>query len=233
MKKLIALFFILSGLVLIHWPSMALGTIFIFDAPIRSVSDGMLRCLTAASVLIYPGVWIASLAIAIDSRRKSRRKPVFVGSLLTPFLWIGVAASLLWFWDHSNGGAQQDSINELNRLADENGSPFRFETRKASYGGSESGWYMIDLPSGQSRAGSIVKKTILSRIGRNETILGRVPSHLDDIKLLKDGREIWLFKWRYLTVAYVVRIYPESRNGRDFELGSPIARVDLGSKDNS
>jgi hypothetical protein len=99
MRRLLLWCFIPSGIVLIPWPLLAFGTIFIFDAPFRSSTDMCIRYLAAGSIFLYPLIWGGSLAVAVASKRKEKKER-FMMALLSPYCWIVIAAVLMASWNH-------------------------------------------------------------------------------------------------------------------------------------
>ena len=53
---------------------------------------------------------------------------------------------------------------------------------------------LANLPSGPSRADPVVKQDALAQIAKLEAVAGRTDPQVEDIKLLNDGRELWLLR---------------------------------------
>ena len=85
---------------MLAWPFLAFGTIFIFDAPIRSWLDEVVRYSAAGAILSYPVVW----GFAFWAARRVKEQPDEEGRLallsLAPFAWIGIGVVLMKTWDY-------------------------------------------------------------------------------------------------------------------------------------
>ncbi len=81
--------FILTGLLLLAWPYGIFGTIFIFEAPIRSTLDAGARYSLAGSIVAYPVVWCIALVVAIRAHagKQARRCAT---AIVAPILWLGL-----------------------------------------------------------------------------------------------------------------------------------------------
>ena len=49
--------FLITGILIAAWPIISFGAIFIFDAPMRSMTDEVSRYLFAFSIFLYPLIW--------------------------------------------------------------------------------------------------------------------------------------------------------------------------------
>ena len=80
---------------------------------------------------------------------------------------------------------------------------------------------MADLPSGPSRADPVLKQDILALITKAEGAEGRTDPQVEDIKLLKDGGEVWVLKSDGDGIAYIVHFKPSPQGGTDIEMSGP------------
>lgn len=107
-----------------------------------------------------------------------------------------------------------------NRQAEDSGSPFRMKTQSAG-GGTMVYRVMIDLPSGPTKADPVLKKDTLALVATAEASKGREYPEVEDIKHLKDGREVWISKAERVGIAYIVHFKPSLRGGIDIEMNGP------------
>ncbi len=107
-----------------------------------------------------------------------------------------------------------------NREAEASGSPFRWRVESA---GSATALtrVMIDLPVGSTRADGALKNEILGRIEKAECSNQRGAPEVDEVRLLPDGREVWILKNPRDGVAYVVRMKPSPKGGVDLSVDGP------------
>ncbi|SDS14526.1 hypothetical protein SAMN05444173_2018 [Opitutus sp. GAS368] len=80
---------------------------------------------------------------------------------------------------------------------------------------------MVDLPSGPTIADPVLKKDTLALITKAEATKGRANPELEDIKHLKDGREVWVLKSEHDGIAYIVHFKPSPQGGVDIEMSGP------------
>ena len=80
---------------------------------------------------------------------------------------------------------------------------------------------MIDIPSGPSRADAVLKKDILALITKAEAADGRSDPQVEDIKPMKDGKEVWVLKSDREGIAYIVGFKPSPQGGSDIEMSGP------------
>ena len=80
---------------------------------------------------------------------------------------------------------------------------------------------MIDLPSGPTKADAVLKKDTLALVATAEASKGRANPEVEDIKHLKDGREVWILKSEQVGIAYIVHFKPSPRGGIDIEMNGP------------
>ena len=113
-----------------------------------------------------------------------------------------------------------DVASKLNREAKAAGSPMRWKTE--TRGGQPTlTRVMIDLPRGETKADPTLKKEILQKIEQMEAVKGRGAPVLEDVRLMRDGREVWLLKNYQHGVAYILRVAASGRGGTDFEITGP------------
>ena len=67
---------------------------------------------------------------------------------------------------------------------------------------------MIDLPSGPTKADARLKQDILNQIGKAWYYQHVHPAELEEVRLMPDGREVWILKDPSKTTgrAYVVTL---------------------------
>jgi len=80
---------------------------------------------------------------------------------------------------------------------------------------------MVDLPSGPSRADAVLKKDILALLTKAEAADGRSKPQVEDIKPMKNGKEVWILKSSQGGIAYIVGFKASPRGGSDIEIGGP------------
>lgn len=107
-----------------------------------------------------------------------------------------------------------------NREAEASGSPFRWETQTVG-GGTAMFLVMVDLPSGPTTADPLLKEDTLALIAKAEASKGRSSPEIEDIKRLKDGREVWVLKSDRIGIAYIVAFRPAPQGGVDIEINGP------------
>jgi len=109
--------------------------------------------------------------------------------------WVSWAVSLpiLLSLAISQASPLSSSVEYANKKAEADGSPFRWKSKTVP-GGSMLVRVLASLPSGPSRADLVVKQDALAQIAKLEAVAGRTNPQVENIKLLKDGRELWLLK---------------------------------------
>jgi hypothetical protein len=107
-----------------------------------------------------------------------------------------------------------------NTQAEATGSPFRWESKNVE-GGAILTLVMVDLSSGPTRADALLKHDIVALIEKAEAAEGRSAPQVEDVKPLKDGREVWILKSDKDGIAYIVGFKPSSQGGTDIELSGP------------
>jgi hypothetical protein len=112
------------------------------------------------------------------------------------------------------------SVEYANKKAEAEGSPFRWKSKTVP-GGAMLVRVLAELPSGPSRADPVVKQDTLARIAKSEAAAGRTDPQVEDIKLLKDGREVWLLKTGHDGIAYIVDFRPSTQGGTDIGISKP------------
>lgn len=110
--------------------------------------------------------------------------------------------------------------SRLNREAKAAGSPIRFKSEKQG-GQTVILKVLIDLPRGETKANEALKKDILSKIERVESSKGRGAPEIEEIRLMPDGREVWVLKNMQFGVAYVIGMEPSPQGGTDFTVVGP------------
>jgi len=110
--------------------------------------------------------------------------------------------------------------SQLNREAKATGSPFRWKTGSRG-GNTVVTRVLLDLPRGDTKADALLKKDILSKIEHFESSKGRGAPEIEEIRLMPDGREVWVLKNMQLGVAYVIGMEPSAQGGIDFTIAGP------------
>jgi hypothetical protein len=80
---------------------------------------------------------------------------------------------------------------------------------------------LIDLPSAPSRADAVLTRDTLALIAKSEAAAGRPYPQVEDTKILKDNREVWILKSASSGLAYVVIFTPAPTGGVDIGLQGP------------
>jgi hypothetical protein len=123
-------------------------------------------------------------------------------------------------------GCENSTISNARRIANREataiGSPFRWETQNVK-DGSIMYRIMIDLPSGPSRAGDTLRQDILALLQKAEASQARPNFQLEDIKLLPDGREVWVVESATAgtAIAYVITLHPAEQGGTNILVNGP------------
>lgn len=108
-----------------------------------------------------------------------------------------------------------------NEKAQQEGSPFRWKV-KSFNGGTLMYQEMIPLPTGPSKADSVLKADTFELLRKAEDANGRSEVTLEEIKHLPDGREVWVLKSKESGIAYIVKYKPSEQGGTDIEIKGPI-----------
>jgi hypothetical protein len=111
-------------------------------------------------------------------------------------------------------------VEYANRKAETDGSPFRWKAESLP-GGSKLVKVLADLPSGPSRADPVLKHDTLDLISKMESAAGRAEPQVEDVKLLKNGKEVWLLKTGSNGIAYIVDFKQSAQGGNDIGLSKP------------
>jgi hypothetical protein len=136
--------------------------------------------------------------------------------------WVSWAVSLpiLFSLAVCQSSPLSSSVEYANKKAQAEGSPFRWKS-KIVPGGAMLVRVLADLPSGPSRADPVLKQDTLALIAKSEEAAGRTDPQIEDIKLLKDGREVWLLKTAREGIAYIVDFRPSAQGGTDMGISKP------------
>ncbi len=116
----------------------------------------------------------------------------------------------------------RDAVRMLNRDAEASGSPFRWK-HETLQGQTIMQMSMIELPSGPSKAEGSLREAIMTEINRREQAQARPSAQVADVKMMADGREVWVLRSVKYGVAYVLSLGrgPDGRVG--FSLEGPVA----------
>lgn len=139
---------------------------------------------------------------------------------MKPIFAFGIVAIILGLAACENTTAM-NAVRIANRQAEATGSPFRWETKSVG-GGTAMYLVMQDLPSGPTSADPVLAKDTLALIARAEATKGRTNPEIEDVKHLKDGREVWVPKSDPGGIAYVVTFKPSPQGGVDIEMSGPV-----------
>ncbi|MCF7761241.1 MAG: hypothetical protein K9M98_12125 [Cephaloticoccus sp.] len=109
-----------------------------------------------------------------------------------------------------------------NRDAAAQGLPFRWEA-KAYHGGNILVRTMVDLHSGPTRANAVLKADILALLQKAEASLGRPALEVEEVRLLPDGREVWVLQLPTPgeRIGYIISLRPVPTGGTDILLNGP------------
>lgn len=115
MKRYVTIGFVLSGLVLLAWPYLAVGCVMIFAVPLRSAGEVAIRYTVVGAILLFPIVWGASGFFAL---RAVRRKAAQAGAAWTvvPYVWILLPIALIWGWDREHRPSWQGASDHVRVL---------------------------------------------------------------------------------------------------------------------
>jgi hypothetical protein len=113
--------------------------------------------------------------------------------------------------------------DDYNRQAEIQGSPFRLNYRgDIGGGGGVFTTVMIDLPTGATKAQPVIKQEIWDRIEGIEAAGNDPPRKLLEIRLLPDGREVWVLeKDSSWGVAYIVTLRKSTNGNEPLEVDGP------------
>lgn len=104
MKALVIIAFVLSGLLLIAWPFLAFGSLFLLDAPSRSPLHGYAATLAMLSIFAYPLVWLLALIFAIVGLRKDFHGFFILAAVAAPYLLALFALVCGYLWEKAGKG---------------------------------------------------------------------------------------------------------------------------------
>ncbi len=133
-----------------------------------------------------------------------------------------VILATLWTLSACFNASLTTAVEQANRKAEADGSPFRFRA-KSIPGGTMLVKVLADLPSVPSRADAALRRDTLHLIAQMESAAGRPEPQLEDVKTLRDGREVWLLKTSGEGIAYLVDFKPSAQGGTDIGLSKPLA----------
>jgi hypothetical protein len=107
---------------------------------------------------------------------------------------------------------------------EEDGWPFRWKITPLN-GGTRMTRVLIDLPSGPTRADKEMKADILNEIGNSWWHQNIYPAKLEDVRIMPDGREVWILEEPRKTGgrAHVISFKPEAKSGKQFTISGMIA----------
>ena len=142
------------------------------------------------------------------------------GSKYAKWLSWAVSLPILFGLAVCQSSPLSSSVEYANKKAEADGSPFRWKSKTVP-GGAMLMRVLADLPSGPSRADPVVKQDTLAQIAKSEAAAGRTDPQVEDIKLLKDGREVWLLKAGHDGIAYIVDFRPSAQGGTDIGISKP------------
>jgi hypothetical protein len=112
--------------------------------------------------------------------------------------------------------------SQQNREWEDSGWPFRWKIAKIN-GGTSMTRAMLPLPSGRTKADAALKQEILNHIGKAWFYQHVRPAELEDVRLMPDGREVWILKDPTGGRAYVITLFSSPRGGRRFSISDLIA----------
>ena len=112
-------------------------------------------------------------------------------------------------------------VSQQNRTAKANGSPFRWKAERMTGGATSMTRVLIDLPRGYTKADGVLKKDILGQIRKAELSRQRGAPEVEEVRLLPDGREVWVLASRSQGIAYVVTLKHAPQGGTYFTITGP------------
>ena len=112
-------------------------------------------------------------------------------------------------------------LTQQNRAAKASGSPFRWRGEKMAGGAVQMTRVMIDLPRGDTKADSVLRRDILSQIRKVELSKGRGTPEVTEVRLLPDGREVWVLASKSQGIAYVVTLKHAPQGGTNYSISGP------------
>jgi hypothetical protein len=130
-------------------------------------------------------------------------------------------AILLLSFGGCGGSPPELAAQQLNHDAKANGLPFRWKAEKFP-GGTSLRMVMVDLPSGATRADDLLQRNILTQIKKVELSKHRSAPAVDEVRLMPDGREVWVLNNPTQGVAYVVTLQRAPQGGTNFRITGPI-----------
>lgn len=112
-------------------------------------------------------------------------------------------------------------VSEQNRAAKANGAPFRWKAEKMAGGATSLRRVLPDWPRGDTKADSVLQKDILSQIRKVELSHQRGTPTIEEVRLLPDGREVWVLANNTTGIAYVVTLKRAPQGGTNFSILGP------------
>ncbi len=116
--------------------------------------------------------------------------------------------------------------SQQNHASEASGWPFRWKVTSFN-GGTAMTRVMVDLPSGPTKADTRLKEEILSQIGKARYYQHFGPPVIEDVRLLPDGREVWVEKNKIPNKtkgrAYVVTLISSRQAGSSFSISGLVA----------
>jgi hypothetical protein len=165
-------------------------------------------------------LWPARCCKKLNERRGLVLRVAWRLFLLSSMKTLGVIFLLLLA-----GCANQtarDAVRIMNRDAEKAGSPFRWK-HETIRGQTIMQMTMIELPSGPSKAEGSLREAILAEIARREIAASRPAPVVADVKVMADGREVWVLESIQYGVAYVLTLGRNPEGRVVYRLEGPVA----------
>jgi hypothetical protein len=127
--------------------------------------------------------------------------------------------SALWLVGSLAGCAtpMSSAVSEANKQMELKGSPFRYRAVDDSH----MTLTLMPLPAGPSKAVPALAQQAMESIAAQEMRQGRSVTHLEEVRHLQDGREVWVLKTLGDGVAYIVAFASPSQPGTDIRITGP------------
>ncbi len=112
-----------------------------------------------------------------------------------------------------------DAVSNANKQMEMKGSPFRYVARDDS----SMVLTLLPLPAGQTRAMDSLAQQVLDSIRSSEQKNGRSTANVEEVRLLQDGREVWVLHTLSAGIAYVVAFENPSNPKSDIRITGPTS----------
>jgi len=111
------------------------------------------------------------------------------------------------------------AVSQANQKLELNGSPFRYKALDSEH----MGLTLLPLPAGPTKAVPALKQKCMDSIASAEFKKGRSVANLEEVRHLKDGREVWILNTLGEGVAYVVAFENPSSGDSNVRMEGPTS----------